>query len=405
MRISSTFLVAALFALVAEGAQASPIAGLSSAAPGQHADLAETASVAMDALNKGDYAKAIQGLEKLTKISPSVAEFQANLCMAYYSAGRPQDATVPCSKALKLKPALVSAHYFLGISLAESGGCKEALSYLEKDYPRLADQRLKRVMGIDGAECANSVDEPYRAVGFLQWLNRDFPDDPQVLYLSTHIFSDLSARASERLLHTAPTSYQARQLYAEVLKVQGKIADAIIEYRKVLAMAPHLPGIHSQIGRLLLAEESDSATLDAARKEFEEELQISPDDAASEYELGEMARQARKWDQAIEHFGRAVKNDPDFPQALIGLGKSLVSAGRAQEAVEPLEAAVKLIPQDPVAHYQLSFAYLRVGRQEEAQQQIALYRETHDRQQRASQAVRQGIVGDISQAQTAEPPE
>jgi tetratricopeptide (TPR) repeat protein len=359
----------------------------------------------MDALNKGDYATAIQGLEKLTKMAPGVAEFQANLGMAYYSAGRPQDAIVPCSKALKLKPGLVAAHYFLGISLAESGGCKEALPYLEKDYPRLTDQRLKRVVGLDGAQCANTVDEPYRAVNFLQWLNRDFPDDPSVLYLSTHVFSDLSTRASERLLHIAPGSYQAHQLYAEALKVQGKIADAIAEYRKVLAMAPRLPGIHYQIGRLLLAEERDSATRDAAGREFEEELQISPGDAASEYELGEMARQARKWDEAIEHFGRAVKSDPDFPQALIGLGKSLVSAGRAQEAVEPLEAAVKLTPHDPVAHYQLSFAYLRVGRQEEAKQQLAIYRETHDQQQRFSQAIRLGIVGNLSQAQTDEPPE
>lgn len=100
-----------------------------------------------------------------------------------------------------------------------------------------------------------------------------------------------------------------------------------------------------------------------------------------------------------------MKVDPHFPQALIGLGKSLVSARRAAEAVVPLENAARLAPDDPVAHYQLSFAYLRVGREEEAKKQLVLYREAHDQQQRVSQGIRLGIVGDISRQQTAEPPE
>src|SRR5947209_9626526 len=48
--------------------------------------------------------------------------------------------------------------------------------------------------------------------------------------------------------------------------------------------------------------------------------------------LGEMARQARDWRRAIEHFLRSVKLDPEFMEAQIGLGKALVSAGRAEEA-------------------------------------------------------------------------
>jgi tetratricopeptide (TPR) repeat protein len=142
-----------------------------------------------------------------------------------------------------------------------------------------------------------------------------------------------------------------------------------------------------------------------AGKEFEAELATNPDDARSEYELGEMARESRKWNEAIENFARAVKIDPQFAEALIGLGKSLISAGRASEAVAPLEKAVKVEPRDAVAHYQLSFAYLRVGREEDAKKELALYREAHDQQQRVSQAIRQGITGSIAQPQTAEPPE
>jgi tetratricopeptide (TPR) repeat protein len=365
----------------------------------------EVVRTAMGALRKGDFRAAIPALEKLTAMAPEVAEYQADLGMAYYFTGRPRQAVAPCRKALQLKPSLASARYFLAASLAESGDCQAALPYLEKDFPGIRDPQLSRLMGLDGARCAMTVNEPYRAINFLERLNRDLPDDPDVLYLSTHVFSDLSTHASQQLLHAAPGSYQAHQINAEVLEAQGKVPEAIAEYRKVLAMDPGLAGIHYRLGRLLLAGERDSATLEAARQEFEAELQANPSDPSSEYELGEMARTARVWDEALEHFGRALRSEPNFPAALVGLGRTLVSAGRAPEAVEPLEKAVRLEPDDPVAHYQLSFAYRRVGREAEAQKELTLYRELHDKQQQASLAIRTGFLGDISSPQTAEPPE
>ena len=359
----------------------------------------------MAALRRGDSAGAIQGFEKLTKLAPGVAEFHANLGMAYYSAGRFREAIATCRQALKLKPSLTATRYFLGLSLAESGQCGEALPYLEKDYPRLPDPQLKRVMGIDALRCAMTMGQPDKAVDFARWLNRDFPDNPDVLYLSAVLYSELSTRASQRLLQTAPGSYQAHQFNAEVMEYQGKVGDAIEEYRKVLTLNPNAPGIHYRLGSLLLAGERGPTTLDAARREFEAELRIDPESAVAEYQLAEMARQSRQWDQAIEHFRHAAGLDSKFDNALIGLGKSLVSANRAAEAIEPLEAAVKLAPDNPVAHYQLSFAYRRLGREEEAKQELALYRDTHEKLLRAGQAIRAGIQGRMTASQTAEPPE
>ena len=356
-------------------------------------------------MRQGDFTSAIQGFERLTKLAPGIAEFHANLGMAYYSGRKFRDALAPCRQALKLKPTLTAARYFLGISLAESGQCRDALAYLEKDYPRLPDPQLKQVMGTNALRCAMATGQPDKAVDFARWLNRDFPDDPDVLYLSALLYSELSTRASQRLLRTAPASIQAHQFNAEVLEIQGKVADASEEYRKVLSLNPRLPGIHLRLGRLLLAGERGSTTFDEARREFAEELQIDPGSSGAEYELGEMARQARQWSEAIERFGRAAKLDPGLVEALIGLGKSLVSANRAEEAVAPLEAAVKLAPDNPVAHYQLSFAYRRLGREEEAKRELAVYRETHDRLLSAGQALRVGIQGRMSAPQTEEPPE
>ena len=368
-------------------------------------DSAELAAEAQSALSKGDYGGAITSLERLAKLQPGMAEVHANLAVAYYSVGRYGDAVKQGREALTLKPSLVHAHFFLGASLAEGGQCKDALPYLEKDYTRATEPQLKRVLGTDAVRCNMVLNRPDSAVDFIRLLSRDFSADPEVLYLSSQLYSELSTRASQRLLITAPGSPQAHQLNAEVLEMQEKPNEAEEEYRKVLALNPRAPGIHYRVGRLLLAGPRGPTTVDDARREFEGELTIDPSNAAAEYELGEMARQARQWDLAIEHFARAAQLEPEFTESFIGLGKSLVSAGRAQEAVAPLENAVKLEPQNPNAHYQLSFAYRRLGREQQAQAELAAYKETHEKSVQTQRAIRAGVLGDMSQPQSETPPE
>jgi len=371
----------------------------------QEGDPNRVAADAQAALRAGDYTKAIENFERLEKMEPGVAEIRADLAAAYYSVGRFDDSIQQARQALKLKPSLINARFFLGLSLFETDHCQEALPYLEKDYGRAPEASMKRALGLDALRCAMSLNDSDKALGLVRSLNRDLSNDPDVLYLTSHVYSDLATRASQRLLVTAPESYQAHQLNAEVLAIQGKTSDAEAEYRKVLSLNPGMRDIHYELGELLLAGERGSNTLDEARREFEAELKIDPHSATSEYELGEMARQGRQWDEAIQHFQRAVALDPQFAEALIGLGKSLVSAGRPQDAVAPLERSVKLDPGNANGHYQLSFAYRRVGREEDASKELAAYREIHENLQKTQLRIRTGILGNLSQPQTETPPD
>ena len=362
------------------------------------------AAEAQSALRSGDNAAGISALEKLVRLQPAVAEIHANLATAYYFSGRYGDAARQYKQALQLKPALANAHYFLGASLAEDGECRDALPYLDKDLPRVSDPALKRTLGVDAIRCDLALGQADKAVDLARTLGRAYGDDPELLYLTSHLYSGLASQAAEALLQSAPASYQAHEMSAEVLSMQGKPAEAVAEYRKALALNSHLPGAHYQIGRLLIESSQDGSKLDGARGEFQEELKIDSGNAPAEYELGGMAFQARQWDEAIGHFRRAAEIDPAFAEARVGLGKTLVSAGRPQEAVAPLEEAIKLQPGNPNAHYQLSFAYRHLGREAEAEKELAAYRDAHDREAKANLAVRKGIVGDISQ-QSETPPQ
>jgi tetratricopeptide (TPR) repeat protein len=261
------------------------------------------------------------------------------------------------------------------LKLAETGHCAEALPGLKKGIA-VAEQDAKRKAGLAGVRCAMTMNQPETALSFLQMLTRNFPHDPDVLYLSVHAYSDLSTRASQELAIHARSSYQAHELNAEAFEAQGKWDEAAKEYRTVLEQHPGLPGIHFRLGRLLLSKPDPGPNVaEDARKEMEQEIEIDPSNAGAEYVLGEMAREQGQWPDAIAHLSRAIKLDAGFGDAYLGLGASLLSAKRFAEAIAPLQTAVKLEPQNPGAHYNLAVAFSRSGRKEEADREFAVHRQ------------------------------
>lgn len=293
-----------------------------------------------------------------------------------------------------------------GAKLAEAGHCDEALPLLKRLFPQTSDKDLKLRIGIDAVRCAMTLSQADLAVDFLRILNREFPRSPEVLYLSVHIYSDLSTRASQELANVAPTSNQARQLNAEALEMQGKWDEAEKEYRKILQDNPQTPGIHFRLGRNVLSKPVTPTTAEDAKKEFETELEIDPRNAGAEYVLGELAREASQMPEAVEHFTRATRLDAGFGDAFLGLGMALVAEKRYSEAIPPLETAVKLQPGNPAGHYNLAIAYGREGRKEDAQREAALQKATAEKieqeKQKAADAMQKPSPG--QESQKPEPP-
>ncbi len=118
------------------------------------------------------------------------------------------------------KPAPITAQR--AIKLAQSGRCEEAVPALKRASQATADKSLKRTAAFAGVRCAMLINQTGAAVDFLQTLNREFPDDPEVLFLSVHTYSDLSTKAAQQLAMSAPNSIEGHKLNAEALEAQGK---------------------------------------------------------------------------------------------------------------------------------------------------------------------------------------
>lgn len=157
------------------------------------------------------------------------------------------------------------------------------------------------------------------------------------------------------------------QLWTEI----GDYSHAVETLHRALATDASLPRAHYYAG---LADILWQHWPDAAA-EFTAELLISPHDEEARYNLGFVALQQSKNDEAMRIFREVIAADPSHANAQYELGKMLLDRGQAEEAVPYLEAAARLDPGKDYLHYQLQAAYRKESRTADADRELEIYKE------------------------------
>jgi len=226
-------------------------------------------------------------MRTFAKLSPSI--------VLLFAAGA-SSAQVSSKPAAAVTPA-AAEH---AATLAESGRCAEALPVLAKSAAHITDKELQKRVSLDGVRCATTLQQMEPLQELLRLLSRQFPHDPEVLYILTHAYSDLAARTAAELATSAPSSIPALEMDADASEQQGKWDQAEKDYQKILEQNPRYPGIHFRLARLILSKPSPPADFaEQAKKELQQELEIDPANAGAEYVLGELARQAQDLPGAV----------------------------------------------------------------------------------------------------------
>jgi tetratricopeptide (TPR) repeat protein len=227
----------------------------------------------------------------------------------------------------------------------------------------------KRLDGLSRAQCLIGAKRFAEAGPVVAQLEKDFPTDPDVLYVAAGYHMKAWNDVIYRMYRNAPSSYRVDQLSAEVFETQGKYTEAVAEYRKAIAKNPVAINLHYRLGRALLQQSHDPAALVEARKEFEAELRLNPEDAVAEYQVAQIFTAEQNRPEAGRHFERAAELSPDFPEALIAVAKLRSEDKRYTDAIALLERAVKVQPRNETAHYNLMLAYRSAGRTADAQRE------------------------------------
>ncbi len=260
------------------------------------------------------------------------------------------------------------------VSLAEEGRCGESLGGLKRAMATTVPAEVRKQAGVLGVRCALAMDDRDATNEFIRLLTRQFPKDPDVLFVIVHAYSDLSTRSAQDLGRYAPQSIAAHKLNAEALEMQGKWEQAQHEYEGIIQKDPNARGMHFLLGRLLLSRpDAGPDAAERAKQQFLKEIQIDPGNAGAHYILGELSRRDEKCEEALPQFSEAIKNDSNFAEAYLGQGLCLVALKKYEEAIAPLRSAERLTPGNPEVHHTLATALQRSGHKEEAEKEFSIH--------------------------------
>jgi len=147
-----------------------------------------------------------------------------------------------------------------------------------------------------------------------------------------------------RALALDPNFAGAHVVRANILRVQGRLDDAIAESERALALDPAhvdaygtIGGAYTQLGQF----ENGLEFTDKA-------IRLSPHDSGLIYWYADKASDyigLGQYDQAIEWARRAVAVDPNDPSAHYVLGLAYAFLGQDDKALEEFDKAIQLTPQ------------------------------------------------------------
>ncbi len=217
------------------------------------------------------------------------------------------------------------------------------------------------------------------ALGALAWQQSGFYRDGRTLYRAAitrnpdcwlaynNLGSDLldndgkiddAISDFKQALRSKPDYAEAHYNYGRALARLGRWPDAIEQYHQALDSRPRRADVYDSLGIALFQE----GRMADAMEQYREALRIDPMYSQAHYNLGSALVQAGRLPEAIEQYQEAVRLAPGNAEVENLLGVALIRAGRPAEAAGDLEQAVQLKPGDAGMHTNLGIALAGMGR-------------------------------------------
>jgi Flp pilus assembly protein TadD len=157
------------------------------------------------------------------------------------------------------------------------------------------------------------------------------------------------------------------------LRQKGKLTEAIAEFQQALQIQPDDELAHCYLGVALRREGNTAEAIAHYRRAVE----LKPDYAFAHYNLAVALQQTGNMAEAIAHYQRVVEIEPEHVRAHCNLGAALQRTGKVAEAITHFQQAAQLAGnREPAVLANLAAAYAQVGRSADAvavaQQALAL---------------------------------
>ena len=256
--------------------------------------------------------------KKLLVGSPEDFEFLYINGVLEHDAGDSKTAREHLEHAVRINPTVAAAHFHLGIVLSQLGdpaGAKEQLQ-----------QALK--LGTTEPEVHFELGKVLRALGDNQEAATEVKTYQQGLLERNHHALAASKSAQGDKAMSAGKPQEAIPLYREAL--DNTPDDALLDFKLAVAL-------------------DQTGDIASERTLLEKAIQLNPDLASAQNQLGFLASRSGDSATAEKHFREAVRSAPGFTEAWVNLAASLGLQSRFSEAQEAVQYALQLEPKNPQA--------------------------------------------------------
>ncbi|MGP8269349.1 MAG: tetratricopeptide repeat protein [Terracidiphilus sp.] len=207
----------------------------------------------------------------------------------------------------------------LGAEYIRQGRNAEAQFYLERTLDYYSSEPLALSFT---AYCMMIPCDPHQQRNLplagqrLQQALHAAPDDPQALSNMALWFSLMGRPKDEetysiKAIAAHPEFIQAHYYLAEALEAQGKLDQAIHEYRNLLAIKPDEASAHSDIARIM----AEAHRIPEAAEELTQAVRLDPANPNTHNNLGGILFQMGEYERAAEQFSDALRIDPSNASA------------------------------------------------------------------------------------------
>jgi tetratricopeptide (TPR) repeat protein len=281
------------------------------------ASLEESFQRAAQALDTGNFAKALRLCKKIIVSMPNQPVVLELAAMAAYHSGNPGLAAEYIVRAVKIDPGNASLRTNLGVILQAANRFEEA-------------------------------EEAYRSVLVSS------PDDFITLnnlgvVLLALERADEAIGVCRKAIEINPNFAGAHNCLGNALEDAGRLEDAVEAYQRALELDPSDLDVGNNLGGIIRM----MGEFEKALEIFQKILEQAPENVLAHNNIGKTLMEQGKWKEAEGAFRKALEIDPGNSAAYTHIGNLFKKMGDLEAAEKSCRRALKLDPASAAAFYEL----------------------------------------------------